>query len=301
LVPFVVAPVIHIGEAYVFRLPARYELFGRVPILTTLKTPLLYFSGAILLWICIEFALSFSNGVYQTPTLLEMFVFLTIIQISNIFVMDLAFWIIHGPFGLHHPLVYEHLHAKHHRQRVSTFSTGPDLSPIDMLGEVTLFAVVPIGCGLALGFNSLEFMFCSLVNTLMISTWAHSPYNIAKIAPHASVTQYLVLIFPWLAENPHQGHHAKIECNYSIYGLWDKVFNTFQPMTEEDQNTARAIQETDLKKPKTLAFFYPKNSIAPYVEQLVSYAACLVVWYFLSVLNWQPIVRISDSILPFSN
>jgi sterol desaturase/sphingolipid hydroxylase (fatty acid hydroxylase superfamily)/ferredoxin len=299
LTAFVLAPLVHYAEAYIFRLPVRFDLLGRIPLSASLKAPFFYFPAAIVIWMCIELAIAHSSGVYRTPSIGEMFVFMTVIQLSNLFVMDLVFWLVHGPKGLHHPALYRHLHAKHHRQRVSTFSTGPDLAPIDMMAEVSIFTVVPIACGLLLGFDSLAFIFCSLINTLMTSTWAHSPYQISKIVPQASVTQYVLFVFPWLVANPHQSHHAKIECNYSIWGFWDKVFGTFEPMTDADERTARAIHLAELERPDTFSFLYPARSLAPYIELVAAYGFCALLWFTAVRADFHPLMEVKESLLPW--
>jgi hypothetical protein len=166
-----------------------------------------------------------------------------------------------------------------------------------MVAEVSIFTVVPIACGFALGFQSLEFIFCSLINTLMTSTWAHSPYQIAKIMPQTSVTQYMLYLLPWLKVNPHQAHHAKIECNYSIWGFWDKVFGTYQPMTEEDEQITRAMHLTALQRPDTFSFIYPAQSWFPYIELAVSFLVCVVLWWLAAAFEFRPIFEIVDSLL----
>jgi sterol desaturase/sphingolipid hydroxylase (fatty acid hydroxylase superfamily) len=298
LTSFVLAPLVHYAEARVFRLPVRFDLLGRIPLAASLKAPLLFFPGAILIWMCIEMSMAQSSGMYRTPGLWEMFQFMTVIQLANLFVMDLVFWLVHGPRGLHHPALFRLLHAKHHRQRVSTFSTGPDLAPADMVAEVSIFTVVPIACGQLLGFDSLAFVFCSLVNTLMTSTWAHSPYRIARIMPQASVTQYVLILFPWLIANPHQSHHARIECNYSIWGFWDKVFGTFHSMTDADERLARAAHLAGLERPETWSFAHPVRSAIPYVELVAAYGVCAALWLLLDRLEFRPAVQLASTWLP---
>ena len=296
---FILAPVVHYVEAFLFRLPKRYDILGGIPISASLKSPMINFPGAVALWIAIELAVHFSSGVYNTPTFIDLFIFLTVIQLSNLLVMDLVFWLVHGPYGLHHPLVFKHLHSKHHRQRVATFSTGPDQSPFDLFAEVSIFLVVPIICGFALGFNSVEFVFCSLITTLMTSTWAHSPFKIAKILPQASVTQYILLISKDLSTNPHVAHHAKIECNYSVWGLWDKIFKTYHHMDENDEQIARVVHKQAMSSAGAYSLIYPQKSWTLIADIVLVLGLCAVFWAVASSFypNWQ----IESSVLPITS
>jgi len=293
---FFLAPCVHYVEARLFQLEGRFEPLGGISLATSLRAPLYNYGAAIGLWLCIEVAVHQSSGVYNTPNLINILIFMTVTQVSNLIVTDLVFWIIHGPWGLHNPVVFKHIHSKHHRQRVATFSTGPDLSPFDMFAEVSLLLVVPIVCGFMLGFNSLEFVFCSLANTMMTTTWAHSPYRTEKIAPQASVLQYILVCFPYLAENPHQVHHAKIQCNYSTWGLWDRLLGTYESASNKDELSACKTHLSNLKRTSTTSWLFPKYSIAPYIELGGSCLVIIFIWILAINLGFKPEMIVESSL-----
>jgi sterol desaturase/sphingolipid hydroxylase (fatty acid hydroxylase superfamily) len=143
-------------------------------------------------------AIALPLGIFSyTPILLK---YVVIIIFGEI-------WFHHSHLLLHHPLLYKHIHAKHHEfvepyALVSVFCTIPEF----FICNFPTVVIAPILVNLT-GYYLYFWVFLASLDV----TLAHSRLFNCK-----------------LYNNLHDLHHKHMNCNYGVIDIFDKLYGTYR-------------------------------------------------------------------------
>lgn len=139
---------------------------------------------------------------------------------------DVGFWL--GHRALHHPVLYNRLHRKHHEHSRPSLATNYHFDPIDFWIE----AFLPLTAGLItldkLGLKPVRFEASLMINYII---WHAVGSHSGKALPVVTwfpplAPLYQLVTGPEHGARHHDVHHARLNCNYSLSVWPDILFGT---------------------------------------------------------------------------
>jgi sterol desaturase/sphingolipid hydroxylase (fatty acid hydroxylase superfamily) len=177
--------------------------------LTGLNLLLLLGLGALTTSLALRGTLTIPHGLPSVATLL--------CEVAGyVLLFDVYFYVLHRL--LHTPLVFRHVHARHHRARDVDLWSTIAMHPVEFLAIV---GFVPLALALAPVHTASLLVVCTFLGASI--AFAHSGFC---FAPR---TDRLLLRARYLTPRIHAAHHAHRQCNYgAITTLFDRALGTLR-------------------------------------------------------------------------
>jgi len=156
---------------------------------------------------------------------------------------DLTFYVLHR-WLLHHPLLYQHLHAKHHAFRPPTAWSGIAVDPLDVVFEGILPYTVPLFVGRCAGLPFHEYTVNAVnalltLHALVLHSACHRRYD--ELSPFLG----WLMISP-IGHNMHHQYGERNACNFApIFQIWDRLggtLNEAEPFWWKSDREAKAAK-----------------------------------------------------------
>ncbi len=141
------------------------------------------------------------------------------------------------------PILYQHIHRKHHQHSHPNVYTTFYQDPIDLL--ITNMIPTFLSIFILQQFFVIDYTLWRMLNTykVYIEICGHSGKNIPKTCSFVQCIWIPKILNIDLYTIDHDRHHSNIKCNYAKrFMLWDKIFGTY------DRGIENESKETDTKE-----------------------------------------------------
>jgi sterol desaturase/sphingolipid hydroxylase (fatty acid hydroxylase superfamily) len=136
---------------------------------------------------------------------------------------------------LHKRWLYKHHHLVHHLSRVTEPPTSFTFTILERISYTVLFAL-PLVAASLMGYLSVWGFVIYLLVFDFVNSLGH--FN-TEVFPRWYQKSFLKYLF--YTPTFHSRHHTKFNFNYALYvPLWDFLFKTYEPKTEEVFEIAKA-------------------------------------------------------------
>ena len=159
-------------------------------------------------------------------------IFVVISMGTFLFFTDMMIYFIHR--GLHHRLVYKHIHKPHHKWKVPTPYASHAFHPVDGFLQSSPYHIYP-------------FLF-PLHKLTYLGLFVF--VNIWTISIHDGDYRVPLLLRPFVNGSAHHtDHHTFFDCNYGqFFTLWDRIGRSFRSPTGFEGKSPRDEVYRNTKK-----------------------------------------------------